>query len=301
MCEHAWRKLRSPFVLPPASVGFHECQYESFDMGLAGCLLCGRVHRCSQQLCTRLVQIEDATVCEITGCVVHTHNLVANQFDDTAMLRKPGGIGSRAQPFLHDDVERFVRLLLTSKQSAEAHRLQLDKMTSKMRSLVLAGCAQHASFFSLVESSMSRMQSTRVVPHSFNHAQRETLVAVACQHIAFLLASTRSRMPHMLRGLETRTLVFGLLYLMRTASARTACASCQRSAASCICSPTRASCSSSSASRPSTSPRSRTASSSFCDSAPSRTFSAWASATWTRTPRSDALARHVAREGTCIY
>jgi len=224
MCEHAWRKLRSPFVLPPASVGFHECQYESFDMGLAGCLLCGRVHRCSQLQCTRLVQIEDATVCEITGCVVHTHNLVANQFDDTAMLRKPGGIGSRAQPFLHDDVERFVRLLLTSKQSAEAHRLQLDKMTSKMRSLVLAGCAQHASFFSLVESSMSRMQSTRVVPHSFNHAQRETLVAVACQHIAFLLASTRSRMPHMLRGLETRTLVFGLLYLMRTGiSAHSVC------------------------------------------------------------------------------
>ena len=50
MCERAWHKLRSPFVLPPASISFHECEYETFDMGLAGCLLCGRVHRCSQQL-----------------------------------------------------------------------------------------------------------------------------------------------------------------------------------------------------------------------------------------------------------
>jgi len=224
MCEHAWRKLRSPFVLPPASVGFHECQYESFDMGLAGCLLCGRVHRCSQQQCTRLVQIEDATVCEITGCVVHTHNLVSNEFDDTAMLRKAGGSACRAPPSLYDDVERFVRLLLTSQHSVEAHRLQLAKMTSKMSSLMLAGCAEHASVFSLLEKSMSRMQSTRVVPHSFNIAQRETLGGVASQHIAFLLAITRSRMPHMLRGLDTRTFVFGLLYLMRTGiSAHSVC------------------------------------------------------------------------------
>ena len=223
MCEHAWHKLRSPFVLPTASIGFHECEYETFDMGLAGCLLCGRVHRCSQQLCARLVQIEDATVCEITSCVVHTHNLVANQFDDTAMLRKPGG-GARTQPCLHDDVERFVRLLLTSPQSAEAHRMQLAKMTGKLRGLVLASADEHALVLALLESSMARLQSTRVMPSSFHAAQREVLVASASQHIAFLLASTRARMPHMLRGLETRTLVFGLLYLMRTGiSAHSVC------------------------------------------------------------------------------
>jgi hypothetical protein len=223
MCEHAWHKLRSPFVLPPASIGFHECEYETFDMGLAGCLLCGRVHRCAQQVCPRLVQIEDATVCEITGCVVHSHNLVANAFDDTAMLRKPGG-STRAPLCLHDDVERYVRALLTSPASAEAHRMQLAKLTCKLRSIVLGSCAEHASVFALLESSVSRLHSTRVVPESFQAAQRHGMVAVASQHIAFLLASTRARMPHMLRGLETRTLVFGLLYLMRTGiSAHSVC------------------------------------------------------------------------------
>jgi len=224
MCEQAWRTLRSPFVLPPASVGFHECEYESLDMGLAGCLLCGRLHRCSQLVCTQLVQIEDATVCEVTGCIVHTHNFVANQFEDTAMLRNTGGGSNRVPPCLHEDVQRHVRLLLTSKQSVEAHRLQLVKMTCKLRGLVLSHSAEHASVFAVLESSMSRLQSTRVVANFFDLAQREMLVGVVSQHIAFLLSSTRCRMPHMLRGLDTRTLVFGLLYLMRTGiSAHSVC------------------------------------------------------------------------------
>ena len=205
MCEHAWRKLRSPFVLPPASVGFHECAYETFDMGLAGCLLCGRVHKCSQQLCQRLVQIEDATVCEITGCIVHPNNFVANQFEDTVMLRNSGGGSTRTHPCVHEDVERFVRLLLTSKQSVEAHRMQLLKMSNKLSSPGPGKSAPHDTLY-----------SRRAVCCTFALPQREMLVGVASQHIAFLLTSSRSRMPHMLRGLETRTLVFGLLYLMRT-------------------------------------------------------------------------------------
>ena len=215
MCETVWHKLRSPFVLQPSSVGFHACALETFNMGLARCTLCGSVYRCSAQLCCQLVQIEDATVCEITGCVVHHRNLVANEFDNTAMLRTARG-GAWPPPGLGNDIERHVRQLLTSRLSRDAHELELVKIANKFRGLVAGDCAVHSCVFACLEASMRRLHSVRVLPQTFDLAEREALVRTAMQHIAFLVVSTRWRMPHMLRGMETRTLVFGLLYLMRT-------------------------------------------------------------------------------------
>jgi len=224
MCEKVWHKLRSPFVLSPASIGFHTCDWESFDMGLAGCLLCGSVHKCSLQQCRHLVQIEDATVCEITGCIVHHRNLVANEFDDTAMLRNSSSTSHKGQECLAGEVERNVRLLLTSQQSMDAHKMELFKTTTKFNALMLSVNPHHETIFSLVEQNMRRISSSRVLPNSFNMQQREELLQVVIQNICFLIMSTKCRMPHMLRGLDTKTLVFGLLYLMRTGiSAHSVC------------------------------------------------------------------------------
>jgi len=202
--------------LSPACVGFHTCEWEVFDMGLAGCVLCGNVHKCSLRQCSNLVQIEDATVCEITGCVVHDRYFVANEFDDTAMLRNSTSTCSKSQSSLYEEVERNVNLLMTSQQSLTAHRMELAKITSKFKGQILSLSTHHESVFALLESNMLRMNKCRVLPNSFNLAQREQLVSVVTQHISFLIMSTRGRMPHMLRGLDTKTLVFGLLYLMRT-------------------------------------------------------------------------------------
>ena len=215
MCEAVWHKLRSPFALPPSSAGFHECEWETFDMGVAGCLLCGSIHQCSRQQCTRLQQIEDATVCEITGCVVHKSNFVANEFDDTVMLRNSSGAG-KLQGVLTDDIEQYVRLLLTSRQSRQAHDLELAKITSKFKSYMLSGGSTNTCVFQCLENSMRRLHTARVLPQSFDLAEREAIVHTASQHIAFLVVCTRCRMPQMLRGMDNRTLVFGLLYLMRT-------------------------------------------------------------------------------------
>ena len=143
MCESVWHKLRSPFVLSPACVGFHACEWEVFDIGLAGCVLCGSVHRCSLRQCNNLVQIEDATVCEITACVVHDRFFVANEFDDTAMLRNSTSSSNKSQSCLYEEVERNVRLLLTSQQSLTAHRLELAKITSKFKGQMLSPLSVH--------------------------------------------------------------------------------------------------------------------------------------------------------------
>ena len=183
ICKNVWHKLRSPFVLSPACVGFHTCEWEVFDMGLAGCVLCGSVHRCSLQQCSNLVQIEDATVYEITGCVVHHRYFVANEFDDTAMLRNSSSTSNKSQSCLSEEVERNVRLLLTSQQSLTAHRLQLAKITSKFRGLMLSLSTPHETVFSVLKSNMRRMNTSRVLPNSFNLPHHNELVNVVNQHV----------------------------------------------------------------------------------------------------------------------
>jgi len=73
-----------------------------------------------------------------------------------------------------------VRVLLTSRQSAEAHDLEIAKMTAKFRGFVTSGNPEHSSVFALLEGSMQRLHTTRVLPNSFNPAQREVIVCTAC-------------------------------------------------------------------------------------------------------------------------
>lgn len=204
--------------------GFHECRWEVFDMGLAGCLSCGHVHRCSPTVCKNVAQIEDAGVCVITGYCVHSHNMVANEFDDTVMLRrKPVGV-AKLLNMDFDEIDTHINTLLTSRQSRAAHELELTKLVYKFRSHVGNGGAAHHCVFQSVAAGMRKTLASRVLPNDFRLHERETIAAAVSPHIKFLIASCLQRQPAMLRGLDTRTLVFGLLYLMRTGiSAHSVC------------------------------------------------------------------------------
>jgi len=216
MCEAVWRQLRRPFVMGPACAGFHECRWEVFDMGVAGCLACGQVHRCSPGVCTQVVQTEDAGVCLITGYCVHSHNLVASEFDDTAMLRrKPAGV-AKLLSLDFDEVDTHIRTLLTSALSRAAHELEISKLVYKFRSHVANSMASQHCIFESISAGMRKTHTSRVLTSDFRLREREALAAAVSPHIRFLIASCIQRQPAMLRGLDTRTLVFGMLYLMRT-------------------------------------------------------------------------------------
>jgi len=224
MCEAVWRQLRSPFVLTASCRGLHQCRWQVFDVGLAGCLSCGAIHRCAPGVCSELVQTEDAQVCVITGLCVHSHNLVANEFDDTVMLRqKPAG-ESRLQHLNMQEVDRHIDTLLTSAQSRTAHELELAKLADKFAASVCQLGAAHGCVFAAVEAAMRKTAASRILKRDFGLGERQAMAAAVGPHVKFVLASCLQRHPHMLRGLDTRTLVFGLLYLMRTGiSAHSVC------------------------------------------------------------------------------
>ena len=215
-----WRQLRSPFELCSSCVGFHTCKWEAIDTDLAGCLICSAKHQCSVETCTDVVQTEDATVCAITGMCVSTHNLVQNTHTDTAMARPPR-LSSVVQRNVHTyiDVRVHVAYLLTSKTCELAHRTEFEKLSAKINSQIGLKCAKISpgeTIFDAIEQAVVNMKYTRMVASDFDMPGRLKLVDIASAQLTLTIASCCCYMPSIVRGCDLRTLVYGLLYLMRT-------------------------------------------------------------------------------------
>lgn len=61
-----WKAIRSPFILPE-SICNHSDQWEIFEMHMAGCRMCGKVHTCVHGMCPCLLNVEEQSICTITG------------------------------------------------------------------------------------------------------------------------------------------------------------------------------------------------------------------------------------------
>jgi hypothetical protein len=81
-----WTALRQPFVLPKASFGFHECQWERLDLDVLGCVLCGTIHACADGRCQNTEEVEDGHVCVLSGVVIREKRFVATEFIPHALL-----------------------------------------------------------------------------------------------------------------------------------------------------------------------------------------------------------------------
>lgn len=107
----AWRSLRAPFTLPE---GLHRCEFddwEPFECDMAGCVLCGAVHRCDPNLCP-LVCTEGRQVCEITGYCVKNAVFMAEALPSTCFLK-----GGRSAEF-----EEHNELMIAPARRAGARR-----------------------------------------------------------------------------------------------------------------------------------------------------------------------------------
>ncbi len=78
-----WRRLRRPFILPLCAQ-HHACEWESIDIDVLGCLVCGRIHACDVCACTDVIETNDSVVCAISGAVLRSQRYSEVEFVDTA-------------------------------------------------------------------------------------------------------------------------------------------------------------------------------------------------------------------------
>jgi len=171
-------------------------------------------------MCTDVVQTEDATVCAVTGMCVSTQNLVQSTHSDTAMIRPPR-LSSVVQRnvYTYTDVKTHVAHLLTSATCERAHRTEFEKLSAKIISQIGLRCGKIArgeTIFDAIEQAVVNMKYTRMVSSNFDMAGRLRLVDIASAQLTLTIASCCCYMPTIVRGCDLRTLVYGLLYLMRT-------------------------------------------------------------------------------------
>jgi hypothetical protein len=89
-----WHRVRAPFRIPK---GCHRCEmddWEVFDIDKAGCIHCGRFHRCMDGGDCVGTMDHDHQACEITGCWIRNRNF--QQGYTETMVAQPSG--SHRQP-----------------------------------------------------------------------------------------------------------------------------------------------------------------------------------------------------------
>ena len=216
MSERAWLALRAPFALSTSCVGYHVCEWETFDIGRAGCVLCSTIHNCGVDVCTDVVQTEDALVCGITGFCITTQNLM-HGVSDNGICRPPrvSSIANR-KTYTYTEIETHVKHLLVSHECVQAHQSEVEKLSSKFNSHVNTKFAQLADIFAATASAVKSVKCSRWISSTFDMETRLRLVSEVSTQLTLTIGSCCAFMPLLVRGCELRTLVYGLVYLMRT-------------------------------------------------------------------------------------
>ena len=131
--DQIWLRLRRPFLFPQAG---HECRWERYDAHCAGCVLCGKLHRCPDGMagCTcPLAETDDGGhVCLITGLCIPEIRTATEEFVEHALFDSKQSLASGDED-LHDRVLCVVSTFILSPSSIMCRELERKKYSQKLR------------------------------------------------------------------------------------------------------------------------------------------------------------------------
>ena len=134
--DQVWLRLRRPFLFPQAG---HQCEWERYDADCAGCLLCGRIHRCPVGMagCTcPLAETEDSGhVCLITGLCIPEVRSSYDEFVEHVSFDAKQATGIDDED-LHDRVFCVVKSFLLSSATSVCRESEQKKYAQKKRQAV---------------------------------------------------------------------------------------------------------------------------------------------------------------------
>ena len=204
-----WRLLRTPFTIPLVDHG--TCTWELIDLGLLGCSTCGQVHRCHRDTCTT-IGTECGEVCVLTGVAVKTVYFPEDEYMESMNLetnkRNPNLFNEHDH---HAIVEQSVYEILTSCQAKAVHAAQILKRLEKG---LLAIRTPGSNLLSKAFLCCDQFQLHKKIP-KFDSKARHVLAKKCFRHVLYLLTMLVREFRMSLRVNEIKSVVFGMLYLMR--------------------------------------------------------------------------------------
>lgn len=201
-----WRCLRRPFTLPENTQRLHTCEWETIDMGLLGCRVCGCVHICHSLTCKDVIETNEGRVCALSGVVVYDKAYSDLEYLDTLAL-------SDSIPVTNDfdgEMSNMVRNILSSRQSQNLRRKLLGARLLHLNNNM------HSSL-NVLECCMKFLAGIDQAPYLFEFVsskRREQIVLQAiedCGRGMYVMISNGMS----IKPVEVQRITVGLLYMMR--------------------------------------------------------------------------------------
>ena len=203
-----WRLLRGPFILPENTTKYHQCRWEKIDFDKAGCLVCGGIHKCDAITCKDVSTVDDSLICNVTGCILNKV-LVTNQWTDTCL---PCVCETKHE--LTNEIEQYIEELLMSSKTQDCLAHERKKLTESLESKLTHHCSDDANAIDKITIILHKVGGR--IPPDFDMQVRMHMVATCMRFISPVVAKVQSSQSFRSFKYNTRQLVFGLIYLMRT-------------------------------------------------------------------------------------
>lgn len=218
--DRIWRLARQPFILPCKPRVQHQCKWEVFAGGRAGCTVCGAIHVCDQLTCTHQIMTEDSILCSITGCFLNKIYGSETWSDRSISM----SVDKKQVNELTYDIETHLHDLLLSNNAKTYTQFEQDNYVSRMASLIEqygsnTADAPHCDCVADVLAGVVQRMPCRI-PLAFCPAERSALKK-RCMAAINTSASMlfKNKYFKICRG-NQKAIVFGLVYLLRTGVTR---------------------------------------------------------------------------------
>jgi hypothetical protein len=226
-----WHRVRSPFKLPQ---NCHRCtlnDWEVFDVDKAGCIQCGRFHKCIDGgNCTGEMD-HDHQACEITGCWIRNRNFQQG-FTDTAIPTTMSGANVRhgassstdmsRRPWVEANlIVRWLHVLMNSETSKRCIDKEINRVADKA-SISFSRIAKAFKLEGRQPNMLEMLAETRFILGNLrvpckvsNQSSFDQLTSVCVSAILKFTGNFRNvLMPHV-PAVKLDHFVIGLIYLLR--------------------------------------------------------------------------------------
>ena len=197
----------------------HKCKWEKIDADVAGCVICGKIHACSDGECDEIQNVSDGCICLVTNVYIKSQNLVCDDYSDNIM-RYDNKITFVEKPFLRIDhpMDEFVYDLLLSDLTNTSIMAELKRIKSRTQLKVISLLTKNRNqnFITIFEEATKSLKFTRIPSHKFDVKIRYKTF-LFCRNVVKNIVTVLIReFPKVFRLHDLRNTVFGVMYLMRS-------------------------------------------------------------------------------------
>jgi hypothetical protein len=215
-----WKSLRQPFRVPES---VHRCRmpdWELIDCDVAGCTLCGRIHRCLDTVHCPTVADEGRHICQITGFYTNRNVFMDDEYLDTVANVTVQHVAVVRHIEL-GQIEGWVEQLLCSEdaRSSIAQELAKREYRTRMTFVKLAKQAKaNRSALNLVDLCTQTAHAMAAVrrPVLLDWSDAACLASLCSRHIDKFCRAFLDTLRCTPQSVKMHGFVVGLLYLMRT-------------------------------------------------------------------------------------